>query len=311
MAVSPISLRSSTRRSARPRPAFHPPPRNWLARFSFGRDAAIELVFVNGHFDPRIVAHQPASAGRARDSFADALADERPPCLEQHLGQYADIEKNPFVALNTGFIQDGARIYIPRGTALSSIRSICCLFPRHGDEPTVSHPRLLIVADNGSQCTVVESYVGEGHGAYFTNAVTEIVAGSDALIDHCKLQQEGRDACHVATMQVQLGRGAKFVSHSASLGARLTRNDLNVVMNGEGADATLNGLVLIGGNAARRQSHAARSRLPELPEPRALQACARRQISRRFQGKNPRPPGRPENRFQADQQDAACSATMR
>jgi Fe-S cluster assembly protein SufD len=67
-------------------------------------------------------------------------------------------------------------------------------------------------------------------------------------VDHCKLQQEGRDAFHVATMQVNLGRGAKFVSHSASIGSKLTRNDLNVILAGEGADATLNGLVLIGGN---------------------------------------------------------------
>jgi Fe-S cluster assembly protein SufD len=110
-----------------------------------------------------------------------------------------------------------------------------------GAEPTVSHPRLLIVADNGSQCTIVESYVGQSAGIYFTNPVTEIVAGSDANIDHCKLQQEGKDAFHVAAMQVHLARGAKFVSHSASLGSR------NVVLNGEGADATLNGLVIASG----------------------------------------------------------------
>jgi Fe-S cluster assembly protein SufD len=219
-----------------------------LARkFSFGRDAACELVFVNGYFVRELSRISQLPQGVRVDNLADAIADDRAPRLEQHLGQYANIEKNPFVALNTGFIQDGARIYIPRGVALA--HPIHILFvSTPGTEPAVSHPRLLIVADNASQCTIVESYVGEGHGPCFTNAVTEIVAGSDAIIDHCKLQQESREAFHVATMEVNLSRGAKFVSHSASLGSRLTRNDLNVTLNGEGADATLNGLVLIGGN---------------------------------------------------------------
>jgi Fe-S cluster assembly protein SufD len=48
-------------------------------------------------------------------------------------------------------------------------------------------------------------------------------------------------------MQVVLAGRATLVSQAATLGARLTRNDLHVVMNGEYADATLNGLVLIGG----------------------------------------------------------------
>jgi Fe-S cluster assembly protein SufD len=216
-------------------------------KFSFGRDAACELVFVNGHYVRELSRIHQLPQGVRVDSLSDALANERTPQLEQHLGQYADVEKNPFVALNTGFIQDGARVFIPRGAVLTQPIHILFIAAPAG-QPSVSHPRLLIVADNASQCTLVESYVGEGHSAYFTNAVTEIVAGSDAIIDHCKLQQESRDAFHVATMQVQLGRGAKFVSHSASIGSRLTRNDLNVLMNGDGADATLNGLVLIGGN---------------------------------------------------------------
>ena len=219
-----------------------------LARkYSFGRDAACELVFVNGHFARELSRLAQLPQGARVDSLTDAIADERSPRVEQHLGQYANIEKNPFVALNTGFIRDGARIYIPRGAVIS--QPIHMLFvSTAGDEPSVSHPRLLIVADNASQSTVVESYVGQGPGVYWTNAVTEIVVAGDAIVDHCKLQQEGCDAFHVATMQVHVSRGAKFVSHSASLGSKLTRNDLNVALAGEGADATLNGLVLIGGN---------------------------------------------------------------
>ncbi len=217
-------------------------------RFSFGADAACEMVFVNGHFSPQLSRMGKLPRGVHVGSLADAI-DAGTRNVEPHLGRYADIEANPFVALNTGFIRDGAFVHFARGTVVE--QPIHMLFVSTGGrEPAVTHPRLLIVVEDGAIGTLVESYVGSpavSNGPYFTNAVTEIVAGQGVHIDHCKLQQEATDAYHVATMQVRLAHDARFVSHSASIGSRLTRNDLNVTMAGQRADATLNGLVLIGG----------------------------------------------------------------
>ncbi|HZL38354.1 MAG TPA: Fe-S cluster assembly protein SufD [Tepidisphaeraceae bacterium] len=213
-------------------------------RFGFGKDAACELVFVNGQFMPRLSRLGRLPRGVRAMGLAEAI-DTDPDSLENELGRYAQVDANPFVALNSGYVRDGAFIHLSRGVSL--LQPIHLLFVSVPSwEPAVSHPRVLIVAEEGAQASIVESYVGEGRGIYFTNAVTEIVLADDANIDHCKVQQENLDAFHVATMQVELGRKAKFVSHSASLGSKLTRNDLNVCLSGDGADATLNGLVLIG-----------------------------------------------------------------
>ena len=75
-------------------------------------------------------------------------------------------------------------------------------------EPAVSHPRVLVVAEDNVEATIVESYVGQ-KGVYWTNAVTEIVCGADCRIDHCKLQHESLHAYHVATMQVRSGEGRR------------------------------------------------------------------------------------------------------
>jgi len=98
-----------------------------------------------------------------------------------------------------------------------------------------------MIVGAGAQCTVVESYVGTG--AYFTNAVTEIVAGEGAVVDHYKVQNEAPEAFHVATLQAALGRSANFASCSISLGSRLARNDIGATLP-EGADAALNGLYI-------------------------------------------------------------------
>ncbi len=217
-----------------------------LNEYSFGSEAGIELVFVNGHFSPDLSSTGHVPRGVRVESIADALEND-PEQLEPHLGRLADVEANPFVALNTGFVGEGAFVHVARNTVVE--RPIHLLFiSEPGATPTVSHPRVLLVCEDSVQATVVETYAGTASGAYLTNSVTEIFVGANCHIDHCKMQQEGLAAFHVATMQVTLGRDTKFVSHSASLGSKLTRNDLNVCMAGEGAYATLNGLVLASGN---------------------------------------------------------------
>ena len=217
------------------------------ASFSFGSEAVSELVFVNGHFAPGLSRLGKLPRGVKVGRLSDAI-NEDGEVVEGHLARLADVERNPFVALNTGFLGDGAFIHFARGTIVQ--QPIHLLFvSAKGADLAVSHPRVLVIAEDNVQATIVESYVGgDAAGGYFTNAVTEIVAGAGSNIDHCKLQQESLEANHVATMQVKLGRDATFVSHSATIGAKLTRNDLNCHMAGQGAYATLNGLVLVGGN---------------------------------------------------------------
>jgi Fe-S cluster assembly protein SufD len=178
----------------------------------------------------------------ARGRFAmpaaggDAVAEEARP----HLAQLADIRANPFVALNTAFLQDVRFVHVPRGKVLE--QPIELNF--HGKAGQAHHPRTLIVVGAGAHCTVVENYEGEGN--YFTNAVTEFVVGDGAVVDHYKIQRESLTAFHVATMQAALDRGANFSSHSISLGGALARNDANAILS-EGTEATLNGLYIVNG----------------------------------------------------------------
>jgi Fe-S cluster assembly protein SufD len=162
--------------------------------------------------------------------------------IEAHLARYANYHTNAFVALNTANFEDGLVIRIAKGAVIEQPIELVFESSANG-KPTVSNPRTLIVAGEDSQATIVETYRGSG-GAYFTNAVTELVAGDNAVIDHYKLQTEGEKAFHVATLQVQVGRGANFRSHSISFGGALVRNDVNAVLS-EGCECTLNGLYLV------------------------------------------------------------------
>ena len=108
----------------------------------------------------------------------------------------------------------------------------------------MSHPRGLIVAEAGCRVTVIESYVGSGDGAQFTNAVTEIVAGKNAVVDHYKIVREPDQAYHVGTTHIHLGRDSSVSSHVVTLSGALVRNDVIAELDGEGALCTLNGLYI-------------------------------------------------------------------
>ena len=214
--------------------------------YSFGIEAAAELVFVNGRYQPELSRTQKLGPG-VRVGSLEAAIEEDVPEIRRHLTRHARIESNPFVALNSGFLRDGAYVWIGRQVRVSG--PIHLIFVSDaGSQATVSHPRVLIVADEGSDSQIVESYVGTKGERYFTNAVTEIVAAREARIDHCRLQQESLEAFHVATMQVEQAAASNVISQAATLGGKLTRNDLNVILNGEYAESTLNGLVVIGGD---------------------------------------------------------------
>jgi len=187
-------------------------------------------------------ARAAVSASGAQAGVKIAKLSEAP--VEAYLARYARIDANPFVALNTANFEDGIYVHIARGAVVAEPIEIVIKSAANG-HPTVSHPRVLVVAEEGSQATIVETYKGNG-GAYFTNPVTELVAGDGAVIDHYKLQTEGARAFHVSTLQVQLGRDTNFRSHSLAFGGALVRNDVNAVL-AEGSECTLNGLYLIDG----------------------------------------------------------------
>ena len=234
--VAPIAKRpfrraseESARLSRRPLPV--PLPGGEGARF----------VFVNGRPAPEL-SRGSFGAGVVV-TLREALRD-RPEAVEAHLGRIAGFEKSAFTALNTAFLEDGAFILLPKGTVVEEPVHLVFLSAA-GSEPVVSHTRVLVVAEANSQAKIIETYVGDS--AYFTNAVTEIVCGDGAVVEHYKVQREGPLAFHVQTIQAAQERGSRFDSHNLCLGAALARTDINVLFQAEGGECSLNGLFVTAG----------------------------------------------------------------
>jgi Fe-S cluster assembly protein SufD len=215
-------------------------------------DAPHRLVFVNGRYVPALSRTSGLPGGVLFGSLAEALADDGSKVGEL-LGRQVDIDTRAFAALNSAFAADGAYVSIPEGLVLDTplqllfVSSAAAVSTAPGTT-MATHPRTLVVMGANSQSQIVETYVGLPGQAYFTNAVTEVVVGENAVLDHYKVQEESVEAFHVASMHVRAARSANFSSHSFALGGRLVRNDTIATLAGAGAECTLNGLYLADGD---------------------------------------------------------------
>lgn len=205
-----------------------------------------ELVFVNGRFSAELSRLDNLPQGVRVESLAMALQSDGK-ILEAHLAKYADVKAHPFTAFNTMRLADGALIILEPGIELE--QPIHLRYLASSPQGNIlAQPRNLIVAGDNSRAVIVESYGGLAGEVYFTNAVTEVVLGEAAGIEHYKVQHESQQAFHVAALHVRQGPKSYFRSWSLSFGAALSRYDSDVRIEEEGAECSINGLYLATGS---------------------------------------------------------------
>ena len=202
---------------------------------------SIRLVFVDGSFASSLSDLKPAGAGVTVSSLVERSGNAQ---IEANFARLADFEQDTFAALNTRFFEDGAFVHVTSETAVP-IHILNVATKR--ETPSAIYPRCLIVMAANSLATVIEDFAGQNDGINFSSAVTEVVLGEDAQLHHVRVQREEKSAFHIGHCAVEAASGSVYTSTSLAFGARVSRHDLHVTLRGEGAEATLNGLALIGG----------------------------------------------------------------
>jgi Fe-S cluster assembly protein SufD len=209
-----------------------------------GKPFGPRLVFVNGRFRADLSnAHGLPSAIHAA-SLQHAIAVS-PGKVAPALARTVPVDGRPFAALNAAFLGDGAFVHVGSEARGGAVELVFATVARDG--AAACHPRVLVVADAGSESTLVETYVALGDHPALTNAVTEISLGASARLDHYQVQDQPASAFHFATLAVEQGKDARLSTHSTALGAALSRSDVLARLSGEGAEAHLAGLYMADG----------------------------------------------------------------
>ncbi|PMB42874.1 Fe-S cluster assembly protein SufD [Fischerella thermalis CCMEE 5205] len=204
------------------------------------------LVFVNGIYVPEL----SAVAGLPKGVVVSNLDAASQLGVQKYLAQ-AEGALDVFTALNTAGINDVAVVWVPKNVVVETL--IHLVFIAAGDEPFISQPRCLVVAESGSQVSLVEEYrnrhdAKNAKDVYLTNAVTEIWIEDNAQVNHTRVEWDSREAFHVGKTAVTQGRYSRYTCNAISLGGRVSRHNLEILQTGEQTETNLNGLTVIGGN---------------------------------------------------------------
>ncbi|MGQ0595152.1 MAG: Fe-S cluster assembly protein SufD [Gammaproteobacteria bacterium] len=217
---------------------------NW-GYYRYAGLECLELVFVNGHYVSTSASHAALPDGTTVAPLAAMLSDA-PPMLRSSIQRMADAPPDAFAALNAAFATDGAYLAVPDGVALDvPVHLVFLSAPDDG--PVASFPRIYIHLGKEARASVIESYVGMDAQENLTCAVTEIIAAAGARCDHYRVQREHPRSYHVGRLSVSQARDSEVTSFSIACGARLSRQDIAVRLEGEGASVALHGLYVGGG----------------------------------------------------------------
>ena len=148
-----------------------------------------------------------------------------------------------FDALNFGVALSPIFLKIKNNTLLDFPITIVHLVDEVGVNKIVS-PRITINAGAFSKVSIAEIFTSTQNSIfqYTTNSSTNFIVQESAYVEHVKFQSEASAATHIGLTTATVAKDAQFKSMTIDLGILVSRHNIEVSIEGKGADAHVNGL---------------------------------------------------------------------
>ena len=182
---------------------------------------------------PRVSLPGGAVAMDLRDALADPGLAAR---IERHFGQVVPPDADKYVALHYAFFNVGVVIVVPRNQAPPE--PLWLRYDADASQAALVHT--LILLDDGAEARVVEEYRG---GSTLASGVVESILGANAHLRYVQLQRLSPQVWTFSTQRTQLAQAASVRSLNIALGSRLSRNTVQVVLDGKNSQADILGVV--------------------------------------------------------------------
>ncbi len=202
-----------------------------------------KVVFINGVMIPE-ASEYPDLDGIEILSFND-LANDEAEALSAKLGSTLNHDQAQFARLNGARFEDGLFIRLKPGAVLD--QPLFIIHETSADASGSAYPRIYVEAGANSQLTLVEEYTSSGEASALVSTVTEFSLADGANVTSIRLNMEGENVQHIGATGVLQQRSSRFESHCVGFGGPLRRHDLQVRLEGEGAETKLNGVVVTQG----------------------------------------------------------------
>ena len=205
---------------------------------------APRIVFVNGRFDDALSALHDLPDGVSLQPLSQLLAtgEARASNFLQRRYERSD---EPFARLNAALAREGAVLRIEDGVQVAA--PLHLVFVGATAPDAAWHLRQFIELRRGANATVVEHHIAAGEHAHLGNGIAHVHVAAGARLQHVRVQDEAARASLFARTDAVLARDAAYERIDLELGAALSRHELNVRLEGEGAKLRADGVLLADG----------------------------------------------------------------
>jgi Fe-S cluster assembly protein SufD len=220
-----------------------PLPASDIEQYFIPESDRSRLVFINGRFEEKYSSIGGLGKGVTFGNLSEYQDD---PAVKEYFNNLLDYENDVFVPYNGLMFEDGAFIHLEKEAKAEAPIQVLNLYT-DSKQAFVANPRMLVVAEEDSDVTIIEEHIGLSDNEYLTIPVCEVKTKQRAHIHHVRIQRDSLNALHVSRPIAYVEKDSEYHSYTITLGAKLSRNEPKVIQEDEEVDFTLDGLVLIDG----------------------------------------------------------------
>jgi len=177
-----------------------------------------------------------------------AYAAEHPEFIGQYYAQLAKTDGDAATALNTMLAQDGLMVYVPKHTKVD--RAVQIINILRSDVDLMVNRRVLIIVEEGAEIKLLFCDHAADDRHFLATQVIEAYVGRNASLDLYCLEETHNKNTRVSNVYVEQQADSRLNHNVITLHNGITRNRLDLVLRGEGAECACNGCVI-----ADKQQH--------------------------------------------------------
>ncbi len=169
-------------------------------------------------------------------------SEKYPELLDKYIYKLSDKEKDGLVALNGVFSQDGFFVYVPKNVQIEYPIQLVNLF--QSEQNLMVNSRNLIILEENARANLLFYHYTANNSSYFVNSLTEVFVEQNAIYDNYFLENLNEETTHINTFLVEQQRSSNVLGHLTCLKNGITRNKIEVNLEGENCETSINGIFI-------------------------------------------------------------------
>lgn len=196
---------------------------------------------VNDSFYDKILPKCSLAEGVVVGSLSK-VATEHPELVAKYYGKIANTGDDAVTALNTMLSQDGLMVYVPKNVKVEKAIQVINIL--RSDVDLMVNRRVLVVMEQGSEAKFLFCDHAADDRNFLATQVIEAFVGENAKLDLYCLEETHYKNTRVSNVYIEQQANSVVNHNVITLHNGVTRNRLDLVFKGEGAECFANGCVI-------------------------------------------------------------------